>query len=171
MTHMPHRTPHATNFLAATATSSSLRSERVRQSTASIATKRVVHTSLIDAGWDLSPETPATGQLGAQQIHALAPRTSLIDAEWNQQPDAGAAHRSGPHRIDALAPRTSLIDAQWDPPLMDGFKDQSEPAELSVRPRQLALVDAEEEEDLDPVITYFELDGPECLGLLASELD
>ena len=166
MTHMPHRVPHATNFLAVTATASNLRNQRVRQS---IATKRVVHTSLIDAGWDLSPETPATGQSGAQQIHALAPRTSLIDAQWNLQPDPGAAHRSGAHRIDALAPRTSLIDAQWDPPLMHGIQDQSEPPERGMRPRQLALVDAEE--DLDPVITYFELDGPECLGLLESELD
>ena len=163
---MTHRVPHATNIQAVTATSSNLRNECVRQSTASFATKRVVHTSLIDAGWDLSPETLATGQSGAQQIHALAPRTSLIDAEWNLQPDPSAAHRSGAHRIDALAPRTSLIDADWDPPFI---KDQSEPPQLGFRPRQLALVDAEE--DLDPVITYFELDGPECLGLLASELD
>lgn len=104
-----------------------------------------------------------------EQIYALAPRTSLIDAEWDVQPVSRVAHRSGARRIDALAPRTSIIDAEWDPPLIEGGNGQPAAHQTHVRSRQLALVDVEEE--LDPVITYFELAGPECLGLIEGELD
>ena len=103
------------------------------------------------------------------RVYAVAPRTSLIDAEWDVQPASCVAHRSGAHRIDALPPRTSLIDAEWDPPLIDGGNGQPATHQIHVRSRQLALVGAEEE--LDPVIAYFEMDGPECLGLGESELD
>ena len=104
-----------------------------------------------------------------KQIYTLAPCTSLIDAEWDVQPVSCLTHRSGPHRIDATAPRTSLIDAEWDLPLIDGGNGQPTAHQIHIRPPQLALVDVEEE--LDPVVTYFELDGPECLGLSDSELD
>jgi hypothetical protein len=81
------------------------------------------------------------------------------------QTDARVAHRSGPHRIDTLPPRTSLIDAEWDSP-NDHVADAASPR---ARLPQLALVDLDD--GLDPIITWFELDGPECLGLRDSELD
>ncbi len=78
MTHKPQRVSHATNFLSAAATSSSLQNEGVRQSTVSVAAKRGVHTSLIDAEWDLQSETRTAHQSGDHQIHARAPHTTLV---------------------------------------------------------------------------------------------
>jgi hypothetical protein len=168
MTHNPHRAALARSVLGIAATSSSHRNERVRQSTAPDSAKRVVHTTLIDAGWDLEPDTHFAHQAETRQLQTLPPRTSIIDAEWDSQPSTHVAHRSGEHRIDALAPRTSIIDSEWDSPPMSRVVEQPAPR-AHARRRLLALVDADDE--LDPVITYFELDGPECLGLLEGELD
>ena len=194
MTHNPNRVPHATNFLSVAATSSNLRSERVRQSTASIPAKRGVHTSLIDAEWDLLADTGTAHQSGDHQVHARAPHTSLIDTEWDLQSGIPDAPQSSDHRIHARAAQTTLVDTEWDQEtpvvadeskpagvsaqsprasLIDGELDSQlearagdppEAPRVFILPRQITLLDmADMEEDPDPVITYFELDGPECL--------
>ncbi len=169
MTHSPQRVPQATSFLAVASTSSNLHEQRLRQSSSVTDAKRGVRTSIIDAGWDLPLDGIVEGQSEAPPIHARAPRTSIIDTQWDEPPQSRVANRSGPHRIDARAPRTSLIDAEWDEPVMNPVSEQSETSRGPVRRRLLALVDTDEE--LDPVITWFELDGPECLGLLEGELE
>jgi len=164
MTHNPHRVPHATNFLSVAATSSSLRTEGVRQSTASIAKKRAVHTSLIDAEWDVQPDTRAAHQSGDHQIHVRAPHTTLVDTEWDLQSDIPAAPQSEGHRIQARAPHTTLVDTEWDSQLEARALDPAELAPVFILPQQITLLDmVDMEEEIDPVITYFELDGPECL--------
>jgi len=169
MKHNPHQVPHATTFLTVAATSSNLRNEGVRQSTASIAAKRVVHTSLIDAEWDLQSDTRAAHQSGDHQIHARAPHTSLIDTEWDLE-DPVDANELKPAGVFARAPRTSLIDTEWDSQLEARVGDQPEPARVFILPQQITLLDmVDMEEEPDPVITYFELDGPECL--FESEFD
>jgi hypothetical protein len=167
---MPHRSPNAAKFLAVAVTSENLRPERSRHGAPLAVTSRSAHTSHIDAEWDL----PAEGQVeheartisGVEGLRAAAPRTSPIDAEWASGPYGDVAFQAGGQRLATLAPRTSLIDAEWDALLSDDSKAPDQASRLG--PRQLALLDANEE--LDPVITYFELDGPECLGLADDEL-
>jgi hypothetical protein len=169
MTPNPHRVPHATNFLTVAATSSNPRIEGVRQLTASIAAKRVVHTSLIDAQWDLQSDTRAAHQSGDHQIHARAPHTTLIDTEWDLEDPVVAAELK-PAGVFARPPHTSLIDTEWDSQLEARALDQPEPPQVFVLPQQITLLDmVDMEEEPDPVITYFELNGPECL--FESEFD
>jgi hypothetical protein len=137
MTQKPNRAPEVVNFLAIAATSPSLRNAGVREATAGSVAKRVVHTSLIDAEWAPLSVTREAHRSGARQIFARPPHTSLIDADWDLQPFALVDDEAEACRIFARPPHTSLIDADWDPqPVV---------------------------EELDPVITFVELDGPECL--------
>ena len=153
MTQNPHRLTRATNFLAVAATSSSLREEGEPQATAA-----GVHTSLIDAEWDLPPLTSIAHQSGAHRILARAPQTTLIDAEWDLDERTPGSDKS--ERPDGLAraPHTTLIDAEWAPQPAARVADE---AGGFARPLQPTLVGMGEE--LDPVITFVELDGPECL--------
>jgi len=163
MTHNPHRVQHATSFLSVATTSSKLRNEGVRQSTASVAAKRAVHTSLIDAEWDVQPDTRAAHQSGDHHIHVRAPHTTLVDTEWDLE-DPVDANALKPAGVFARAPRTSLVDTEWDSQMEAHALDSSEPARVFILPQQITLLDmVDMEEEPDPVITYFELAGPECL--------
>jgi len=125
------------NFLAIAATSPSLRNAGVRDATAAGLVKRVARMSLIDAEWAPLSVTRDVHRSGARRILARPPHTSLIDADWDLQPFALVDDEAEACRIFARPPHTSLIDADWD----------SQPVV----------------EELDPVITFVELDGPECL--------
>jgi hypothetical protein len=169
MTHNPHQVPHAANFLAIAATSSNLRNVRVRQPTASIAAKRVVHTTLIDEEWELQSDTRTAHQSGDHQIHVHAPHTSLIDTEWDLQ-GPSVADKLEPAEVFARPPHTSIIDTEWDSQLEASVVTHPEPARVFVLPQQITLLDMGDlEEKPDPVITYFELDDPEYL--VESEFD
>jgi hypothetical protein len=165
---MSHRVSNATNFLAVAATSSDLHNQRLRQSAVPIAKQRSVHTTLIDAGWDQA-ERHTAQQTVTQQPRTIPPQTSIIDAEWDPEPVTHVAQRSGEHRLDTFPLPPSPTDSEWPPPSTQNLSHEYEQVVAHARQRLLAIVDAEE--DLDPVITYFELDGPECLGLLEGELD
>jgi len=84
--------------------------------------------------------------------------TSLIDAEWDTHTVTRESHQSGARRMIQRSPQTSLIDAGWDVEAETGGTDVQRDF---ARPPQTTLLGLGEE--LDPVITYFELDGPECL--------
>lgn len=169
--HMSHRISQARNALAGAAASSNARRERVRQSTGVVAPNRGVRTSLIDADWDLEPDTDVAHESVAPRSEPPAPCISIIDFKRGVHPYTSVTHGSESHRIDTIPPRTSLIDTEWDA-LLDPGTNLQESARSPARPRQLALLDIEDADDeLDPIITYFELDGPECLGLDEDELE
>ena len=137
MTQKPNQAPEVMNFLAIAATSPSLRNAGVREATAAGLAKRVARTSLINAEWAPLSVTRDAHRSGARRILARPPHTSLIDADWDLQPFALVDDEAEACRIFARPPHTSLIDAAWDrEPVAD---------------------------ELDPVITFVELDGPECL--------
>ena len=188
MTHDPQRVSLVRNFLAVAATSSPLRNDGARQTSAAIAAKRVIPVSRVDAARSQPADTRAARHSGPHSIHARPPHTSLIDAEWDQPPEVPLAQKSGEHQLDAQPslidaewdlrepgianglgravaiarpPQTSLIDADWESPSEPRDNGQTNAPRFLFRSKQPTLVDKDEE--LDPVITYFELDGPESL--------
>ncbi len=125
-----------------------------------------MHTTLIDEDWDPLPAAASTFQSGARRIDALSPRTSLIDAQWDEPEDERVTHASGPHETLARPPHTTLIDAEWD---LETSRAAAV-ADLPLAPEALALprpiIIADTVEELDPVITFVELDDPERLLVL-----
>ena len=127
MTHKAALVSRSAKSFGVAATSSGLREEGRRPAKAVDAAKRVVHTSLIDAEWDMHTVTRESHQSGARRMIQRSPQTSLIDAGWDVEADTGGTDVRGDF---ARPPQTTLLGLG---------------------------------EELDPVITYFELDGPECL--------
>ena len=102
------------------------------------------------------------------QVAKREEHTSLIDAEWAPLSVPRVAHRSGARRILARPPHTSLIDADWDLQPFALVDDEAEACRIFARPPYTSLIDADWDpqpfvEELDPVITFVELDGPACL--------